>query len=486
MKIGIIGAGIGGIATAVRLASRGYTVDVFEANPYPGGKLSEFQVGDFRFDAGPSLFTMPQYVEDLFKVAGENPLDHFSYQKVPIVCKYFWEDGIQLEAHANPEQLAQAINEQLGVPHETTKKMLQQAAHKYDTVGHIFLEKSLHKMNTWLSKDVLSALTQIPKLDLMISMDQGNQKLAKNPKLIQLLNRFATYNGSDPYRAPGLLNMIPHFEHGIGAYYPEGGMFSITKSLWKLAERKGAQFHFGRKVERILLEKNAVCGLQVNGQKSAYDLIVSNMDIFHAYQKLLPDVKPPKRSLNQEKSTSALIFYWGINRPFPQLHLHNIFFSEDYKKEFQHLSNGNVSEDPTVYVNIGSKYSPEDAPPNTEAWFVMINVPHNQGQDWDQLIKDTRKNTISKLNRILNIDLESLIICEEQLDPRSIEQKTSSHLGALYGSSSNNRFAAFIRHPNFSRKIENLYFCGGSVHPGGGIPLSLMSAKIVDQLIHDL
>lgn len=483
MKIGIIGAGIGGLATAARLAIRGHEVDVFESNAYPGGKLSEFWEGAFRFDAGPSLFTMPQYVDELFQLAGENPRSFFNYQQVPVVCKYFWEDGTRFEASADQTKFAAALKASLDVEPRITEKIFHQAAYKYKTVGHIFLEKSLHRWQTWFSKDVLYALTQIPFLDLMISMDKGNRRITNNSKLVQLLNRFATYNGSNPYRAPGLLNMIPHFEHGIGAFFPQGGMFSITQSIQKLAERHGAIFHFGQRVEEILLDRKQIKGLRVGDQLYNYDLIVSNMDVFFTYTKLLPQIEAPKRSLEQEKSTSALIFYWGINQQFLQLDLHNIFFSEDYQTEFRHLSKGSVYQDPTVYVNIGSKYSNEDAPAGTEGWFTMINVPYNQGQDWDQLIQEARKNIISKLNRILDIDLESLILCEQTLDPRTIEQKTSSHLGALYGSSSNNRFAAFIRHANFTSKVKNLYFCGGSVHPGGGIPLSLLSAKIVDQLI---
>ena len=142
-----------------------------------------------------------------------------------------------------------------------------------------------------------------------------------------------------------------------------------------------------------------------------------------------------------------------------------------------------IYEDPTVYINITSKYNSEDAPASCQNWFTMINVPFDGGQDWDTLIAEARKNILTKVSRILGKDIESLIACEDILDPRSIDSKTSSHLGALYGTSSNNRMAAFQRHPNFSRKIKNLYFCGGSVHPGGGIPLSLLSAKIIDDLI---
>jgi len=144
-----------------------------------------------------------------------------------------------------------------------------------------------------------------------------------------------------------------------------------------------------------------------------------------------------------------------------------------------------VSDDPTVYINITSKYTPADAPPGCESWFTMVNVPYNNGQDWDALIAKTRKNVLAKLSRILGKDIEALIASEASLDPRSIESKTASHLGALYGTSSNNPLAAFLRHPNFSKKIRHLYFCGGSVHPGGGIPLALMSAKISTDILQE-
>jgi len=207
------------------------------------------------------------------------------------------------------------------------------------------------------------------------------------------------------------------------------------------------------------------------------------MDVVPTYRRLLPDQPAPEQTLQQPRSSSALIYYWGIAREFPELHLHNIFFSADYKKEFEHIfQHKSISSDPTVYVNITSKLEEEDAPAGSENWFVMVNVPHHQGQDWEQLIHSTREAVIGKLSRMLHADLKNVIACEQVLDPLLIEQQTSSYAGALYGSSSNNRMAAFLRHPNFSSRIKGLYFCGGSVHPGGGIPLCLLSARIVGEL----
>jgi phytoene desaturase len=280
------------------------------------------------------------------------------------------------------------------------------------------------------------------------------------------------------------MSLIPHLEQYYGTFFPKGGMISITKSLVKLAEDIGVKFEYGVNVDSISVELKKANGVTVDGRFEAADIVVSNMDIVPTYRKLLAKQPQPEKVLQQERSSSALIFYWGIQHVFPELNLHNIFFSENYQAEFKAIfETKNVVDDITVYVHISSKDEPNDAPPGCENWFVMVNVPSNTGQDWDEIIQRTRTNIINRISSQLNVNLSELISCESILDPRSIEFKTQSYQGALYGAASNDRYAAFLRHPNFSRTIDNIYFCGGSVHPGGGIPLCLLSAKITSDLI---
>jgi phytoene dehydrogenase-like protein len=237
-------------------------------------------------------------------------------------------------------------------------------------------------------------------------------------------------------------------------------------------------------VEEITVVNGKATGVISNGKQYPADLVVNNMDMVNAYKTILKKERQPVKLLEQPKSSSALIFYWGIKKVFPELDLHNILFSEDYKAEFDHIFDlKTIYHDPTVYINITSVYKPDDAPEDCMNWFTMINVHNNQGQDWDRLILEARGHIIRKINRILHTDIESLIEVEEILEPRTIESRTSSAKGALYGNSSNNRYAAFLRHANFSTDIKNLYFCGGSVHPGGGIPLCLLSAKIMSEMV---
>ena len=483
-NVAIIGSGAAGLASAVRMAVRGYQVDVYEAADTPGGKLSEYRSGSYRYDAGPSLFTMPQYMEELFELAGKSIDDYFRYQKLEVICNYFWEDGATLTAWDNPDLMANEVENKLGISADPIRHYLAESKAKYELTGRIFLEKSLHKTNTWLSKDVLQALVQIPRFDLFKTMNDVHEQSLKHPKLVQLFNRYATYNGSNPYKASGMLTIVPHLEYEYGAYLPQGGMISISRSLYQLAKDLGVQFHFGHKVNRIIHDHKSVSGIEVNGAKIKYDKVICNMDVFFAYTQLLSDAKKPQKILSQEKSSSALIFYWGVAQEHAPLHVHNIFFSNDYNQEFKHISNGTVSNDPTVYIHITSKIEKSDAPEGHENWFTMINVPYNSGQNWDRIITEQRENIKAKIKRMLPGFEPECIRTELILDPRTIESRTQSHLGALYGTSSNDRMAAFFRHPNFSPFLKDLFFCGGSAHPGGGIPLCLLSARIVDELMH--
>jgi diapolycopene oxygenase len=480
----IIGSGIAGIATSIRLACQGYDVSVFEKNEYPGGKLSSFTLGDYRFDFGPSLFTMPHFVDELFTLAGENPRDHFQYKRKEIGCKYYWEDGVRLNAYGDNNRFLEEVDKTLGVPKHQLQNYLEQAQKKYNRTVSIFLEKSLHKLDTYLNKATVKGILHLFSYELETTLHKVNMRRLKEPHLVQFYDRFATYNGSNPYQTPGMMTLIQHLEHHYGTFVPEKGMVDITNSLVALAKRKGVQFHFNTAVEKIVIEHQLATGIRVNGTTHKADVLVSNMDVVPTYRHLMPTQKAPVKSLQQERSSSAVIFYWGIDRSFPDLDLHNIFFSDNYQAEFDAIfRDKTLFEDPTVYVNITAKDVHGDAPAGKENWFVMVNAPHDTGQDWDALSKTLKKQVLDKLNRNLNVDLANHIEKEWVLTPPLIADKTASFTGALYGAASNNRMAAFLRHPNFSRQISNLYFCGGSVHPGGGIPLCLLSAKIVANLV---
>lgn len=479
-KAVIVGSGIAGIASALRLRKQGYEVDVYEKNSYLGGKLTRIQLGKYAFDAGPSLFTLPTLVTDLFHLFNENPTNYFEYEQSQTCAHYFFEDGTFLRFYADQTKLENEIREQLNIDPIEVRKYMRKRQFIYDKTNSVFLQQSLHRWKNFLSMDVVKAVLSIPRLQLFSSINKVNEKSFTHPKLVQIFNRYATYNGSNPYKAPGILTMIPHLEMTLGTYFPKKGMHAIPMSLIELAKNKGVRFHTNSEVQGILIENKKVQGIQVNDAKVEAEVVFCNSDVKSAYSDLLPKEKKPKKALSQEPSSSAMIFYWGIKKKFEQLDLHNLFYSEDYKTEFEHIfSKKTISDDPTVYIHISSKleFCKDDAPEYGDNWFVMVNVPHDQGQDWEKERLRIRTLVLEKLSRMLGEPIEDLIEEEDYLDPPRIESRTKSRYGSLYGTSSNDRMAAFFRHPNFS-KVKGLYFVGGSVHPGGGIPLCLLSAKI--------
>lgn len=484
-KVVVIGAGLAGMAVAARLAALGKEVHVYEQSETFGGKAGVMEWKGFVFDTGPSLFTLPDYVDDVFRSCGKNPRDYYSYQKLDTLCHYFWEDGTRLFVPADSDAFAHLVEEKMMDDAETVKKFLRHSRRIHELTEEVFIRNSLHKVKNYLTSRTLKGLLHFSELDTGISMEKAIRRYFKDEKLIQLFMRYATYNGSNPYKAPGTLNVIPHLEFGLGAYMPDKGIREIPEALYQLGLEMGVNYHFNSPVEEIVVDSGKVKGIQVAGEFLESDAVVCNADVWPAYRKLLPKNEAPEKTLQQERSSSAFIFYWAMDSPFEELDVHNIFFSSDYRKEFNSLfEEGKIDDDPTVYVHISSKVCENHAPAGKENWFVMVNAPRHTNQDWEAEAHHLKKSILNKLEKALGKEIKGSILFEATLSPQQIEARTSSYGGSLYGSSSNSKFAAFLRHPNFHSKYKNLYFCGGSVHPGGGIPLVMASAEIVSGLIN--
>ncbi|MCC8144340.1 MAG: FAD-dependent oxidoreductase [Tannerellaceae bacterium] len=268
----------------------------------------------------------------------------------------------------------------------------------YEIGAPVFMFSNFHKLSNFNTPPYKKVAGQLHVLDLFRTMHQANKSDFEDPRMVQLFDRYATYNGSDPYRTPATLNMIAHLENNLGAWFPRKGMYSIADSLYRLAIRQGVHFRFNTKIEQILLDKKRAVAVQTPEGCENYDIIISDADVHYVAQVLLQK-HPLKSRLNRmEPSSSALIFYWGINRTFPKLDIHNILFSEDYREEFRLLSGKQtIPADPTVYIFISTKIVKEDAPEGCENWFVIINVPANTGQDWEKLTREARRILLIRL-----------------------------------------------------------------------------------------
>src|SRR5476651_1759835 len=261
----IIGAGVAGLASAIRLAVQGFEVSVYEKNAYAGGKLHDLETGGYHFDAGPSLFAQPENIEELFTLAGEPIQDYVTYQALPVSCNYFYEDGSVIHAFTDKDRFAKELADKNGETEKSVLSYLQRSAKIYHRIGHIFPNFSLHKKRTLVEAPLGRAITATRFPYLFRSLHEVNSAHFKNPKTVQLFDRYATYNGSNPYKAPGMLSLIPHLEHNEGSFYPKGGMISITNALYQLALKKGVMFHFDSPVKRIIQHEIKAAGVVVNG-----------------------------------------------------------------------------------------------------------------------------------------------------------------------------------------------------------------------------
>lgn len=491
MKCAVIGAGLGGLSAAIRLAVSGHTVDVYEKNNNPGGKANSFVSAGFRFDTGPSLLTMPFVLEELFEFAGKKLKDYVDLKKLDILCKYFYPDGTVINAYSELEKFSKEIENNTNDSSGNVKKYLEYSAKIYELTADLFLFKSFTERSTFLNRKALNTLLNINKIDPFRTMHKANSSFFKDQKTIQLFDRYATYNGSNPYLAPATLNIIQHVEYNLGGYIPVKGIYSIVEAVYRLAEETGVSFIFNSEVNSINYSNNIVKGISFikdgNKDSAEYDIIVSNSDTGYTYGTLLNDNSSAgaKKYSRQEPSSSALVFYWGVEGIFDDLEIHNILFSEDYKKEFDQLFNDKkCPEDPTIYIYISSKINSTDAPEGKSSCYVMINAPYDAGQDWEKETVTSKERILLKIEKVLGIELKNRILTEDILTPPKIEEMTVSKRGSLYGISSNNKMAAFLRQQNRSRKYKGLYFTGGSAHPGGGIPLVILSGKITADLIN--
>lgn len=493
-RVSVVGAGLGGLAAAVRIAAKGLEVDVYEKNGRPGGKASQVKCDGFTFDAGPSLLTMPFVVEDIFSAAGADMNDYVQIAPLETLCHYRYPDGTQLDVVSDPEQVASKLASIFDEDPKQVEAYFDHCATIYDLTADLFLFHPIRTDFTLLRHldwgQAIRTLLNLPRVDASRTMHEANASFSDHPQTIQLFDRRATYTGSSPYQAPGTLNIIQHVDYGIGGYRVEGGVYALVEALEHLAEDLGVRLHCGSPVERIIIEGQDIVGLEVDGERVDCPQVISNADVNSTYSDLLGDTssKAARRYKQLEPSSSAIVFYWGIDGVHDGLDVHNILFSKNYEREFADIfSRQTPPEDPTVYIYISSKYAPDHAPAGCENWFTMINAPYDSGQDWDEAVNRMREIVQAKIAKMTGIDIGSRIRAERVLTPLDLASRTNSPHGAIYGISSNTKWAAFLRQNNRSASYRGLYFCGGSAHPGGGMPLVLLSGGIAaDLLLEDV
>ncbi|HEQ72014.1 MAG TPA: phytoene desaturase [Spirochaetia bacterium] len=484
-RYAVIGGGLGGLSAALHLSRRPDThIDLFETAAVCGGKAGTLSLDGFRFDTGPTLFTMDFVLRDLFHALGENMGDWLTLRPLDVSCAYHYPDGTVFTAYSAEERLVEETERVFGVEPRRFRRYIAYSRTIFDLVKDLFLFRSFHEPDMLFDSDLREAGRHFSRIDPFRTMHGANRSFFRDPRLVQYLDRYATFNGSSPFRAPATLNII-HYVEQFGSSVPQGGIRSIPDALIRLCGKRGVTLHTGIEVERIQREGRTVRGIRAGGRDREYHAVISNCDVRTTYERLL-DVRWTPGALKYrlaEPSSSALVFFWGVQKE-SGLGTHTILFSANYRAEFRDLfSRLRVPADPTVYLYVSKRISPADSPAGCENWYVMLNAPRCRGQNWTNTVAAARAIVVRKIKERLGIDLTGRILCERVHTPRDIWRDTHSYWGSLYGLSSNGKTAAFLRQGNRSWYFRNLYFCGGSAHPGGGIPLTLLSGKITADLV---
>jgi phytoene desaturase len=430
---------------------------------------------------------MRHVLEDLVSAAGRKLEDYLTLLPIEPLTRYFYPDGTVFDVSANSTAMSDRITAFDERDVEGYLAYLAYAARIHDITGPVFIydnpptPRSFARIPPW---DWLKA-------DPLRTMDTAIRAHVRSPHLRQLLGRFATYVGGSPYHAPATLNVIAHVELNGGVWYPQGGIYKIAEALGRLALELGVEICVGTGIRGIHVENGRASGVVLDDERSSLikaDAVIANLDVTTVYQRLLPPLPSISRRLRQlqqyEASCSGFILMLGVKGSHPELAHHNIFFSGDYRAEFQSIfEEGKPPSDPTIYVAITSKSDPTHAPDGHENWFVLVNTPPlNEYYNWAENASAYR-NLILRQFATFGLDIREDIIIEHMMTPHDLEASTGAYRGALYGPSPNSRWTAFRRPHNRCKEVRGLYFAGGTTHPGGGVPMVALSGKVAASLL---
>jgi len=489
-RIVVIGAGIGGMAAAARLSVKGHQVTIVEQSDQVGGKAGAYSRDGFVFDTGPSLITLPAVYRDLFLKTGTSLEDNVDLQPVEPGTSYRWSDGTRVTLPGvNPAAAATALGDALGgTAREDWLALVARAAEIWRITRKPFLESPLTGTRELLAlaKSPRDVRTVAPTTSL-----RGlGRKYLRDPRLRMLLDRYATYSGSDPRKAPAALSTIPYVEQTFGSWHIGGGVHKLADALAARCEERKVDILLNSDVTRIVLDEGKVRSVELSdGSHLEADIVVSNADASHLYGDLVSGNRADAALRQLRKATpsfSGFVMLLAIKGRTPDISHHNVWFPADYNAEFDAVFKGRPATDPTIYACV-----PDDPlmrpDADHESWFVLINAPrHGHGKnefDWSQT--DFANNYADRMVELLaerGTDLRNRILWRELITPADLEARTRAPGGSIYGTSSNGMRAAFLRPANTS-PIEGLYLVGGSSHPGGGLPLVGMSAEIVAETI---
>ncbi|MFC4775250.1 phytoene desaturase family protein [Paenibacillus sp. GCM10023252] len=487
-KVIVIGAGLAGLSAAIRLRADGHEVIVLEKNERAGGKLNIREGMGYTFDTGPSILTMPWVLEQLFASAGRELEDYMKLVRVEPQWRAMYEDGRIIDLLGDLPDMLSQISDVSPRDRDQFLNYLNYCRKQYELSMKSFYSRSLSGLTDLRQQHTFGELLAMEPLK---SMAQVTEQHIAHPQLRQLFNFFIMYVGSSPYAAPAVLSQLIYVQMGLGIYFVEGGMYNIARGMLRLLDELGVEVRTSSEVLDVLMEGGRAAGVRLANGEIRGDIIVSNLEAIPAHQSILsghPQSEIMVQKLHKfEPSVSGHVMLLGVNRQYEQFKHHNFLFSEQPEREFNDMFvRKTPTLDPTVYVGISSKTDAAQAPDGKENWFVLTHVPPlRDGESWEPYRETYRELVLNKLERMGAVGLRSHIEWEHSFIPDDLRSLYGANGGSIYGVVTDRKLNGGFKIPARSPMVDNLYFVGGSTHPGGGVPMVTLSGQLAADLIRE-
>jgi len=483
-KAVIIGAGIGGLATAIQLAQKGFEVSIFEKNATPGGRCQLIKKDGHIFDTGPTMFIFPDIYENFFASIGEDMHRHLKLLKADPIYQLNFADQDHLILTSNLQKMHDQFESLEPGSFEKFKAYLEVAKLQYNVAMNTMIMKSLSSPLDFFN---LKNLFLMLKSHSLINHCTYAKQFFSHPNLIAACTFQDSYLSLNPFQSPSIYSIFSYSEMTNGSYLPIGGMYQVILALEKIAKKHHITIQYNAPVEQILIKESRAVGIKLHNKDIAADIVIANSDLTHTYTNLLPTEPYTKKLLKKKYSCSALTFHWGLDKTFPQLQTHNLFFSEDYKQGFDQVIN---KKDPPLhphfYIQAPSRTDSSRAPKDQDTLSVMIPINHlypDNPVDWEAYAKTARKYVIQRLHKAGLKHIEKHIKFEIMHKPSEWKEFLNLTYGAVYGLHHDLMQLGYLRPKRQHSKYKNLFFVGASNHPGSGLPTVLLSSRFTSEAI---
>lgn len=485
-KAVIIGAGVAGIATSVILAQKGFKVEVYEKNANPGGRCGQMIQDGHRFDLGATILLMPSIYRNVFAGMGLDMDKELGTTSLEPVYKLYFSDGTSFPFTRDAGKMKSQL--------EAIEPGSFNQYEKYIKEGYVFFGLSI---NGLLGKNFyhlfqfvnLTSVRLLIRLKTWIRHTGYIKRFFKDRRLRMAFTFQNIYVGQNPYKQPAFFSMLPAAEITEGALFPVGGMHRVVEKLLSTATGLGVQFNYKKPVSKIVVNGNKTDGIILeDGTEINADLVIANADLPYIYSQLLPENSKSTRLKKKEYSCSAIVFHWGLDKVYSQLEHHSIFLNDPYKEGMEKIFNEkSLADNPSFYIHAPVRTDKSAAPADQDTLSIIVPAPHMDAtcdQDWQKLKQTAREGVLSRLKEAGLNDIEEHIKFETCYLPKTWESYCNVTNGSVFGSLSHTILQmGYFRPHNRHNKYKNLYFVGGSTHPGNGIPLVLLSAKLTSERI---